>query len=179
MPKEKKLVVDLRLSKKLVLLHVAVLIMVALLVSFSARQDSASAEETAETQSEGMRQFYLSVGWFSAIGAPDGCVPGYHFASLWEIADPSNLKYNTYYGRDKDDSGGGPPSGYYARVRTGYSSNNSSTPGYANCNAWTSTTGHGTRAALLPSWSSSPDIGVWNVTLDNCSATATIWCIED
>jgi type II secretory pathway pseudopilin PulG len=177
MSKERVLVVDLKLSRRLVVVQVVILILAVLVVSFLVNRDGAVA--SAETQATGMRQFYLSKSWYSAIDAPDSCAAGYHFASLWEIADPSNLKYNTSYGYAKDDSGKGPPSNYYARVRTGYGSDNSNTPGQANCNAWTTTTGFGTKVALDQTWESNPHIGVWKVTASECSATATIWCIED
>jgi hypothetical protein len=185
MQEEKTIVIDIKLTKRLVLLLSCGLTIAALLAYLALTGESAAAVgkdtsgETSLAQSIEMRRFYLSWGWYSAIDAPNSCAAGYHFASLWEIADPSNLKYNTSLGRDKDDSGEGPPSGYYARLRTGYASDNSATPGNANCDGWTSTTGQGTKAALLPNWSSSPDIGVWDVMASDCSATSTIWCVED
>jgi len=180
MQKKRIIIIDVDVTKRLVGLLVglvASLLLLTLILTGESRVATASG--AAETTADGMRQFYLSWGWFSTPDSPSACVQGYHFASLWEIADPSNLKYNTYYGRDKDDSGEGPPSGYFARVRTGYSSNNSNTVGQANCNNWSSSTGYGTKAALLPNWSSSPDIGVWDVIAGECDETATIWCIED
>ena len=179
------IVIDVKLTKGQVVLLLCSLAIAALLACLALTGEHAvAAEENAPgeaplAQSTGMRQYYISWGWYSATDTPNGCAPGYHFASLWEIADPSNLKYNTSLGRSKDDSGEGPPSGYYARVRTGFSADNSSTPGRANCNGWTSTAGYGTKAALLASWSSSPDIGVWDVTVTECDVTSTIWCIED
>jgi len=118
------------------LVHVAMVIIVALLVSFAIRHNSAAAEETAVTGTDGMRQFYLSTMNAAGDAALNRCSYGYHMASMWELADPSNLKYNTTLGyvRVNGDSGWGPPSYYRGWVRTGYSSNNSSTAGQANCN---------------------------------------------
>jgi len=177
---KRTIVIDVNVTKRLValILCLATSLLLFTLI-LTGESEVATASETAQTGTDGMRQFYQSAGWFSTANAPSGCAEGYHFASLWEIADPSNLKYDTFYGHYKDDSSKGPPSGTYARVRTGYSSNNSSTPGSANCNNWTTTTGHGTRAALEHDWSSSSDIGIWEVIADDCSQTARIWCIED
>jgi hypothetical protein len=106
-------------------------------------------------------------------------------ASLWEIMDPSNMEYNTSLGATTVDSGQGPPSWpFWGWVRTGYSSDNSTTPGRANCNGWTSTTGKGTYAALTDAWTSGlADIHVWDVDTGggtwDCSANFRVWCVAD
>jgi hypothetical protein len=98
---------------------------------------------------------------------------------LWEIMDPSNLKYNTDLGRTRDDSGQGPPSSG-SWVRTGYSSDNSSgIIGQANCNAWTTTAGGGTQAYLRSNWAAGQDIHVWSVGDEGCVAEDSVWCVED
>jgi hypothetical protein len=133
----------------------------------------------------GVRQFYLSRTEAQGNEALSACANGYHFASLWEIADPSNLRYNRFLGMYRDDSGVGPPSttgitpGW---VRTGYSSSNSSTAGEGNCNGWMSQSSgdYGTVAYLPYNWTAGlEDIGVWGVDTWHCDSTNRVWCIED
>src|SRR4029450_11293782 len=40
------------------------------------------------------RLFYLTTSRVNALGALNACAAGFHFASLWEIFDTSNLKYD-------------------------------------------------------------------------------------
>jgi hypothetical protein len=131
----------------------------------------------------GVRQFYLSRTPVQGNAALSACANGYHFASLWEIADPSNLRYNRSLGFTRDDSGSGPPSGVFPGwVRTGYSSSNSSTAGEGNCNGWTSQSfdDYGTAALLHSSWTAGgEDIGVWSVIVQRCDVAYRVWCIED
>ncbi len=102
-------------------------------------------------------------------------------ASLWEILDPSHLKYNTSLGQVTGDSGQGPPSWpFWGWVRTGYSSNNNTTPGHANCNAWSTTSGKGTYAGLTNNWTGGlQDVHVWNVDMAtwDCSTNFRVWCV--
>jgi hypothetical protein len=57
----------------------------------------------------GMRQYYLTKNLFSGNQTRNACASDYHFASLWEIADPSSMLYNTSLGLSSPDSGSGPP----------------------------------------------------------------------
>jgi hypothetical protein len=74
-------------------------------------------------------------------------------ASIWEILDPSHLRYDTELGfRWEDlsrsgDLGSGPPSPRGGWIRSGYIANNSGFP--SNCNAWTTTEGQGNFAELV------------------------------
>jgi len=105
------------------------------------------------------REYYLTKGTFqgnqilSPPAATPACAPGFHFASLWEIFDTSNLKYATSLGLTQDDSGSGPPT-ILGWVRTGFSKETSAMAGQANCNAWTSnaSSANGTIAELGPGW---------------------------
>ena len=108
-------------------------------------------------QSGGMRQFYLTPFAEPGADAPTACAAGYHFASLWELTDPSNLKYNTSLGLTLADSGQGPPQ-WTGWVRTGYVANTSGAAGRANCDGWTSSDAldYGTFATLPADWSESP-----------------------
>ena len=138
--------------------------------------------------SSGMRHYYLTITIYNGANADgtDGngasvCADGYHFASLWEIMDPSNLKYDTDLGVTRDDSGQGPPSYLGGWVRTGYSSNNDSTPGRGNCDAWASNdSGHrGTFASLPRDWIAGGDIHVWEVGAGPCDLSRYVWCVAD
>ena len=69
---------------------------------------SASSLQSPTTSSTSMRQYYITPGAFLGAEAKWACASGYHFASFWEILDPSNLKYNSTLGFTSDDSGHGP-----------------------------------------------------------------------
>ena len=109
---EKIIVIDIKLTRGLVVALSCVLVLAALVTFLTLTGNSASASETEAVQaaSTGMRQFYLSLVLVDGSDALSTCAEGYHMASLWEIADPSNLAYNTALGCTKPDSGQGPPS---------------------------------------------------------------------
>ena len=59
-----------------------------------------------------LRKFYMTSSFPQGNAAINACVAGYHFASLQEIMDPSNLEYATELGstaHSLPDSGSGPP----------------------------------------------------------------------
>jgi hypothetical protein len=148
----------------------------------------ASSQSVPAVPSSRIRGYYLTndssegsqTGGINGNGA-GVCACGYHFASLWEILDPSNLKYTTNLGYNQDDSGNGPPSFISGWVRTGYGSNNSFYPGQANCSNWESTGGFGTIISLSSDWTNSDerDISVWDAALEVCNEKAQVWCVED
>jgi hypothetical protein len=104
-------------------------------------------------------------------------------ASLWEIADPTNLKYNPILGEEAADSGLGAPSQIPGWVRTGFSSDGSFTPGKANCFVWNtiSIAPMGTVINLHDYWTDgNQDIGDWNAGIAFCdTSTRRVWCVED
>jgi hypothetical protein len=137
-----------------------------------------------------MRQYYLSRSYVQGDRALSVCADGYHFASIWEIADPSNLKYNTALGLVSDDSGQGPPTAIkflgnptpaLGWVRTGYSVSALGTTGQANCNAWTTqgSLASGTVAGLPTDWAGGQDIGAWEAETRGCSILTNVWCVQD
>jgi hypothetical protein len=187
MKEEKTIVIDVRLTREFVVALVAVLAMLMLLVypALAGRRAEASGDGTAEdaslASSSGMRQFYLTETKFLGNQTLTACAAGYHFASLWEIAEPSNLRYNPALGYTRSDSGQGPPAGAWGWVRTGYVSGGSDM-GQANCNSWTSASGllRGTYAQLPTLWTGGyEDLGVWSFGTDMCSGDEYAWCIED
>jgi hypothetical protein len=138
--------------------------------------------------SVGLRGYYLTQSMYNGANADgtDGngagvCADGYHFASLWEILAPSNLKYDTDLGVKRDDSGQGPPSYLGGWVRTGYAGGTSSIPGWGNCNAWTSNdSGHSGAYIYLPrDWTAGGDIHVWEVSAPQCNLSGYVWCVAD
>ena len=180
--RKKTRVVDVTLIRELVVI-VCCILSTALLayLALTGERAVAAEEETAPAQSTGMRQFYLTQSTFQGDEVLVACASGYHTASIWEIADPSNLKYNTILGRTEADSGQGPPTGYMGWVRTGYLANSVSiVAGEPNCDVWGSTTGTGTVAFLDENWPSTDEgVGVWDVTPEYCSYDRRVWCIED
>ena len=120
----------------LVALLTLVLLVAALLayLAWGQRETAASNLRAPLAASTGMRQYYLTEDPVSdATQALTACHSGYHMASLGEIVDPSNLKYNTTLGDTRDDSSQGPPAFLGGLVRTGYNSDNSTTAGQGNC----------------------------------------------
>ena len=130
----------------------------------------------------GPRQFYLTRTIHNGSQALSACAAGYHMASLWEIHDPSNLKYNTELGFTSEDSGFGPPSdgGW---IRTGNHANVEDNPGFGNCQAWTSaSSAHDGAFAELGAgfWSSNPTrISPWEGQADDCDESNKVWCVQD
>ena len=60
------------------------------------------------------RKFYLTkTEDYTGSQALSACASGYHMASLWEIFDTSNLRYDTALGASSTDSGSGPPVAVY------------------------------------------------------------------
>jgi hypothetical protein len=179
----KIIVVDIKLSRGLVIVVSCFLTVVVLLtyMTLSGKRAKASGTEPGMVQATGMRQYYLTELEYKGNGALTACAAGYHMASLWEIADPSNLRYNSALGFTREDSGGGPPY-KFGWVRTGYAVSGTNTTGRANCDVWTSDEGtdYGTRANLPSDWlAGAQDMGVWELYTLSCSGSAAVWCIED
>jgi hypothetical protein len=132
------------------------------------------------------RKFYLTTTPVDGLGALNACDSRFHMASLYEIFDTSNLKYDTNRGQTAADSGAGPPSGVNGWIRTGYSSDDSGFPGQANCAAWTSNNGIllGTAVRLREEWDASAGlISPWKAAQGPeqpfCDATLPVWCVQN
>ena len=177
---EKSLVLSIDLSRGLAvaLLIVAVIVVTSMLVRGPA--PASAAGEAVSAATDNMRRYYLGAVVY-ANTAITGCAPGYHFASMWEIVDPSNLVYDTVLGVLDADSGEGPPTTWFGWVRTGYSADYGTTVGHANCDAWTSIASqeYGTTARLTSSWLAGGELHVWDVGIGDCQYPAHIWCVED
>jgi hypothetical protein len=174
----------------LALVLLPALLLVVLTVS-RVRASTPAPPATLSATTFGVRQFYLAKTTFQAGGARTACAKGYHFASIWEIADPSALEYNTGLGATGTDSGEGPPTQIWffggssvARgwIRTGYSVGSWDTVGQANCSGWGTSDGlaWGTTANLPSDWTAGEqDIGVWNTEVRTCNSTLRVWCVQD
>ncbi len=178
-----------RRSDLAILLTLAIIAIIFLgYLVFAQESAAASNQKAPAVAATRMRQYYLTKDSFKG-SKPSGsngsgagvCANGYHFASLWEILDPSNLKYDTLLGDDHLDSGKGPPSFTLGWVRTGSGSYNSPHPGEANCSNWEFESGTGTVVSLTTNWadSSNRDIFVWDAAFQSCRENAQVWCMED
>ena len=191
------LVINIHLNRGVVAALIAVLLLVGFVGYLALGPGEASASPAAPeapaapaTGSSGLRKFYRTSTAYTPTLATTACAPGYHFASIWELLDPSNLEYaseipdawsGSYY-----DMGEGPPTGaegwpLQAYVRTGYSLDVSGVRGQANCDGWTSDDpgDHGTMASLTHQWGSAEDLFVWDIGLNTCNNRSGIWCVED
>jgi hypothetical protein len=155
-------------------------ILILALASMLVQRTTSAANKSAAP----VRGYYLTQGGYDGSQALNACVAGYHMASLWEIHEPSNLRYDTALGLTKADSGSGPPV-YSGWIRTGEdSSSNSGVPGVVNCDAWTSNSavGSGTTALLRGNWIDSTlsnSVNPWQGAGFNCSFAVPVWCVQD
>ena len=176
-------------SGVMALLAVAVLV-TAFLGYLVLRPKGAAADaqvlkmQTVQSSYAPLRQYYLTSSYaYNGSQATSACAAGYHMASLWEILDPSNLRYNTALGDSRADSGMGPPTISFGWVRTGHNNDSGTAPGQANCNTWSSASGahNGTTVRLATDWSDATqqDMFVWDAGVRACSDTAPVWCVAD
>jgi hypothetical protein len=69
-----------------------------------------NAQGTAFTSTAPIRGYYLTKNTITGSKVLTACATGYHFASIWEILNTSDLRYNTTLGRTNTNSGLGAPS---------------------------------------------------------------------
>jgi len=179
-------VIDLHLTRGTVTLLIVSLLTVCFIAYLGWGQRGTAAADGVQAApplaSTDMRQYYLTRDTYDGRDVLKACDGGYHMASMFEILDPSNLKYDTDRGYTQEDSGHGPavdPSGW---IRTGGSSVSSSSPGYASCYAWTSDDGgdRGTVAWLGGTWTGDPrGLHVWQAGVAPCNMGRRVWCVED
>jgi hypothetical protein len=141
----------------------------------------------AAAAADSRRWYYLtSSSSFDGSAAFSACDSGFHMASIWEIMDTSNMRYDTARGEALDDSGNGPPVFSYGWVRTGDTFYAGNEVGLANCNAWSSSSAsHFGTLARLPNSSAAAwnapatRISPWEGSTDTCDQTWSVWCVED
>lgn len=146
---------------------------------------------SSDDKDKGQRKFYLTETKHNGGQAKSACAEGYHMASIWEIHDPTNLRYNTELGLTNTDSGFGPPSGDFTDfeellpagwVRTGNTSSSGTVTG-VNCFAWTdsSATG-GTIVYLEHRWElANPPtfVSPWGSKVRPCNSNWHVWCVQN
>jgi hypothetical protein len=124
------------------------------------------------------RQFYLTRTEHDGAHALSACATGYHMASLYEILDPSNLRYNKELGQTDADSGFGPPHLLFGWIR-----GSSSIPPLTNCSSWTNASGmeRGNAVSLHGYFDSNPvtQVSPWFAFTFECSSEQRAWCVQD
>lgn len=131
-----------------------------------------------------LRKYYLTEEAYTGNETLSACSAGFHFAAFREILQPTVLLYASELGRTAADSGSGPPQTGGGWVRTGNHASGSTTPGVANCEAWTSSQldENGTWAILRTFWAPTAPTGIephWDVGVIDCDAAIGVWCVED
>jgi hypothetical protein len=140
--------------------------------------------QVASLPNKGPRKFYLTQTSHIGDQVLTACAAGYHMASLWEIHDPSNLRYDTQLGTTKADSGFGPPN-FFGWIRTGNIPGGVGfglETGQANCGAWTSPGINGPRGTIASlGWSTSfLDLpSPWVAVTAGCEFPFRVWCVQD
>jgi len=129
------------------------------------------------------RQFYLTNPSSYGANALFACAEGYHMASMSEILDPSNLRYNTELGRTEADSGFGPPANGGGWIRTGWLAYGGIAGGQSNCEAWTSSSVNhwGTNVTLYQFWNLPNPVSIspWVAGNSPCNVALPVWCVQD
>ena len=130
------------------------------------------------------RSFYVTRTTHDGSQALTACANGYHMASIFEIVDTANLRYNPELGGTAQDSGFGPPAGGSSEgwIRTGGGGSNSESVGLGNCNAWSSasTNDWGTIIKLdSPFDGPATRISPWLSFTTTCNARPQVWCVQD
>jgi hypothetical protein len=129
------------------------------------------------------RRFYLSQDSHAATDAPTACDPGFHFSTLSEMVQPASLQYDVTRGKTLADSGRGAPAARFGWVRTGGDASSSNLLGDGNCEAWSTNSGasRGTLVFIKHDWeiSAVDPRWIWYSDIGQCSATASVWCVQD
>ena len=175
------IVIDINLSRGLM---IATLLAVLAIVLFgylaTAFEDAAASKPISPSVNSGAyRQYYLSKVPKDGTEVDTACAQGYHFASLWEILDTSNLRYNLDLGAKNLDGGQGPPTSGGGWIRTGYTTSDSGGAGKANCKNWSETNATGSSITLASDWTTGGEMGPWKVDSINCDTDLLVWCVED
>lgn len=141
------------------------------------------------------RRYYLSTATATGLHATEACLAGFHMASLFEILDPTVLRYaHGPSALSSPDAGQGPPAAFSGWIRTGWfqASTDPAPSGQPNCNAWASETAShwGTLVSLTDVFDrytgddGGPDdnvlrLGPWIGSVSTCEIARRVWCVED
>jgi hypothetical protein len=162
----------------------ACLLAASLAVFLTGHSQAQSFPEVVYMPQGAGRHVYLTEPYYYPDEALTACGPGYHMASLWEIADTSNWVYDYDHpaAHVQDDSGYGPPSHWYGWIRTGYWSSGDPITGTGNCQNWTSRSSGdmGTLVRLSRWWEAGPgEILTWFAYPCPCNEVGPVWCVAD
>jgi hypothetical protein len=177
--------IDIKLTRGLfaALVIVLTLAILAVYLAIGGGRALAAGHAAPQVVSDNMRQYYLTELGFNGADADTSCATGYRMASFWEIADPSNLKYNNSLGWDgRADSGEGPSSSAAGWVHTGWDASVEVVTGRGNCDVWSSADNShwGTMAMLVNDWAANDeDLGPWIFVPMMCDVGFRVWCVED
>jgi len=148
--------------------------------------EAQNASLAAQVASNRPRNFYLTKAQtHNGATALSACDTGYHMASLWEIHDPTNLRYDTGRGLTADDSGFGPPSFIFGWIRSAAST--TAFISSSSCKIWTSA-GEGQLGILaaldyyhIASQPVAPATGIspWTTAFAFCDNSRPVWCVQD
>lgn len=125
------------------------------------------------------RRYYLTIdNTFDGAEVLGACATGFHLASIYEIAEPANLVYDTVLGLTRDQSRSGPP-----RVIFGWVADGGDDFFSGNCEGWSSNdpgdNGAQARTAILDSTTPNIVVGIWDTARTTCGFDSAVWCIED
>ena len=104
-------------------------------------------------------------------------------ASLREIFDTSNLRYDRDLGHTLADSGFGPPN-FFGWIRTGGPASGDNIAGRGNCDVWSSASVSdlGTVVGVHSVWlnpAGNLPISPWTANVFNCEDPIRVWCVQD
>ena len=143
-------------------------------------QITALQAQVASLVNNGPREFYLTTTTHPVNEVLSACAEGYHTAAMYEIHDPTDLRYETVLGLTLPDSGSGPPTNQAGWIRTGFSGIVSAIPGQASCQTWSTTAGQGTLVSLNSQWfDDATSIDPWNAGGASCALEFRVWCVQD
>lgn len=125
--------------------------------------------------SDGRKRYYLTDAIHSGAPALTACTAGFHMASLWEIANPTELSYDGRLGYELADGQG--VSGTYGWIRNGwFSYTAAASPALSNCAAHTSSAAGDFGTTVGLQWFATEH---WSTQSVSCAAPERVWCVED
>jgi len=85
-------------------------VLASLISVFQLNNSHGQVSERGNSARGAARKYYLTQTFHDGNEVLTACAVGYHMASLWEIQDPTSLRYDNILGFNRADSGSGPPS---------------------------------------------------------------------
>jgi hypothetical protein len=161
---------------------VAVLATLVCILAGTVSDDRVNAQGGKKSPDSSLRAFYLTPLTYDGSQVLTACAAGYHMASIWEILDPSNLRYDTTLGFTDADSGSGPPTPGHGWIRTGRPAVASEFSPAPNCFVWSDNRDvtYGAVVGLTTNWSEGArPINPWVKSNVSCSSQVRVWCVQD